>query len=109
MKIIVTIPAFNEEKTIAKVVGDIGQVMTENSFDYRILLVDDGSKDGTKDIAEDLAAQYDNVNVYSYSQNRGKGYAIKYGFNFYLRLNLFTRFCKYSYVDILFLKSFYKS
>jgi len=41
MKIVVTIPAYNEEKTIGRVITDIKKVMDENKFDYKVLVVDD--------------------------------------------------------------------
>ena len=47
MKIIVTIPAYNEEKTIGKVIKDINQVMSENKFDFKVIVVNDGSRDKT--------------------------------------------------------------
>ena len=47
-KIIVTIPAYNEEETIAKVIQDIKKV---NKI-YEVLVVDDGSVDNTKEIAK---------------------------------------------------------
>ncbi len=52
MRIIVTIPAYNEEKTIARVIRDIKRVMNSNKYDYRILVLDDGSKDKTSSISK---------------------------------------------------------
>ena len=41
MKIAVIVPAFNEEKSIASVVGDIQKVATENNFNIDIIVVND--------------------------------------------------------------------
>lgn len=56
MRVVVTIPAYNEEKTIDKVITDIKEVMNENKYDYKILVVDDGSRDKTKEIATNKGA-----------------------------------------------------
>jgi len=50
-KIIITIPAYNEEKSIAKVLQEINLVMNRTNWSYQILVLDDGSKDNTKEIA----------------------------------------------------------
>lgn len=54
MKIIVSIPAFNEEKTISNVIKSIKQVMEENKYNYNIQIVDDGSSDNTSEIVKKL-------------------------------------------------------
>ena len=66
MKIIVTIPAYNEEKTIAQVISNIKEVMDSNKYNYKILVVDDGSKDNTAEIAKKAGAI-----VYSHPYNCG--------------------------------------
>ncbi|MFH1642645.1 MAG: glycosyltransferase family 2 protein [Nanoarchaeota archaeon] len=66
MKIIITIPAYNEEKTIGKVITDIIEVMKQANYDYQILVVDDGSSDKTAEISKNLGAT-----VYSHPKNYG--------------------------------------
>lgn len=66
MKIIVTIPAYNEEKSIGRLVSGIKRVMDEGGYDYKILVVDDGSKDKTAVIAKKAGAI-----VYSHPKNYG--------------------------------------
>ena len=51
MKIVVTIPAYNEEKTIGKVIRNIKAILTKNKLNHTILVVNDGSKDKTKEVA----------------------------------------------------------
>ena len=46
MKIIITIPAYNEEKTIGRLVNEIRKVMQKTSYDYGVFVLDDGSKIG---------------------------------------------------------------
>ena len=51
MKVVVTIPAFNEEKTIGYTIREIKNVMDKTSYNYKILILDDGSSDKTFEIA----------------------------------------------------------
>src|SRR3989338_6441641 len=66
MKIVVTIPAYNEEKTIGIVIDKIKEVMESNSYNYEILVVDDGSKDNIAEVAKNAGAV-----VYSHPRNYG--------------------------------------
>ena len=64
MKVIVTIPAYNEEKDISKAIHEIKEVMDATNYDYEVLVVNDGSKDKTVEIATKAGAV-----VYSNSRN----------------------------------------
>jgi glycosyltransferase involved in cell wall biosynthesis len=66
MKVIVTIPAYNEEQTIGTVIKDIQRSLSNQDFNYEIQVVDDGSVDQTANIARSLHAQ-----VYSHPVNCG--------------------------------------
>lgn len=66
MKIAITIPAFNEEKTIGSVIRDIHKVMEKAKYNYSVLVVDDGSTDNTAKAARQAGAE-----VYSHPTNRG--------------------------------------
>lgn len=66
MKVVVTIPAYNEEKTVGVVINKIHEVMKSNSYSYDILVIDDGSKDKTAKIAKDADAI-----VFSHPKNYG--------------------------------------
>ncbi|MEM2280980.1 MAG: glycosyltransferase family 2 protein [Candidatus Bathyarchaeia archaeon] len=72
----VVIPAFNEEKTIGKVVEETLQVMDCLGLPYEIIVVDDGSEDRTRE----KASRY-KVTVLSNGRNMGKGYALRKGFH----------------------------
>src|SRR3989338_1975464 len=56
MNIIITIPAYNEEKTLPAVLTELKQVMNATSYRYRILILDDGSKDRTAEVARSYGA-----------------------------------------------------
>ncbi len=64
MKVIVTIPAYNEEKTIESLIREIKKVMSV--YGYSILVVDDGSSDETAKVAKKAGAI-----VYSHPKNYG--------------------------------------
>lgn len=65
MKIVVTIPAYNEAKSIGKLVKDIKNAMS-GRYNYSILVVDDGSTDNTAQAAKKSGAV-----VYSHPKNYG--------------------------------------
>jgi len=66
MKIVVTIPAYNEGKTIGILISKIKEVMNGSRYNYQILVVDDGGKDQTAEIAKKAGAI-----VYSHPRNYG--------------------------------------
>ena len=56
MKVVVTIPAYNEEKTVGSIIREIKEVMDKTSYNYQILVLDDGSWDKTVDVAKKNSA-----------------------------------------------------
>ncbi len=73
MKLIIIIPALNEEDSIAKVVNSIPKRI-DGIDEIKILVIDDGSKDKTAHMAQEAGAL-----VISHSYNRGVGGAFKTG------------------------------
>ena len=74
----IIIPAFNERRTLSEIIGrvlavDLGSVQKE------VIIVDDGSSDGTPEIAAQLAAQDRRIKVFSQPSNQGKGAAVARG------------------------------
>ncbi|KAF0208860.1 MAG: glycosyltransferase [Actinomycetota bacterium] len=65
----VTIPAYNAEATLAETVGS---VLAQTFTDFEVVIVDDGSTDGTRALAESLAAVDSRIRVIS-QENRGSG------------------------------------
>ncbi len=78
-RISVIMPAYNEAHCIEKSIASVKRQFDEFSQDYEIILVDDGSEDGTGKLVQSLAPS--KVKVVSYAENRGKGFAVKTGFN----------------------------
>ena len=76
----VIIPAYNEEGRVLKTIKHVRDLFNKLGIDHEIIVVDDGSTDGT--FNEATSEQFDNVKIVGYKQNRGKGYAIKYGVTF---------------------------
>jgi glycosyltransferase involved in cell wall biosynthesis len=74
MKITVIIPAYNEEKTIREILRRV-QAM---QIAHEILVVDDGSKDGTREILDEINGQ-GSVRVIYHEHNQGKGAAVRTG------------------------------
>jgi len=56
MNVVITIPAYNEQKTIGSVISGIKQVMDQHRYNYQVLVVDDGSRDATVKVARDAGA-----------------------------------------------------
>ena len=74
MKLSVIIPVFNERNTLNQLVERVQKV----SFDKEILLVNDGSTDGSSEQIE-LLVRHDNVRAFHHKVNRGKGAAVRTG------------------------------
>ena len=73
----VVVPTYNEAETIASLVGAVRAELPE---DRRVLVVDDGSPDGTGEIADELAAEHDDVEVLHRREKLGIGPAYVAGF-----------------------------
>ena len=77
MRLSIIIPAFNEEKTIADVLHSL---IREIPDVYEIIVVDDGSKDRTTQIAETVCQQYAQIRLIRHPHNQGKTAALRTGF-----------------------------
>ena len=76
-RISIILPAFNEEDNISRTISRVKEQFAAISPDYEIIVVDDGSLDGTSTTVEKLGQR--NVQLIGYPRNQGKGYAIKKG------------------------------
>ena len=75
----VIIPAYNEEKRITKTLNAISSYLQKQPYTYEVIVVVDGAKDGTADIARDFTVQIPNLKVIDRKKNMGKGYSVKEG------------------------------
>lgn len=73
----IVIPAYNEADRLPKTLGIINDYLASTQYTYEILVVDDGSRDNTSEVAKSLELK--NVKVLAYKINRGKGYAVNHG------------------------------
>jgi glycosyltransferase involved in cell wall biosynthesis len=77
----VIVPAFNEQDNLARVIQDTTAGLDRAAVgSYEIVVVDDGSVDGTGRVADDLAARYATVKVVHHDKNRGYGAAVRSGY-----------------------------
>jgi glycosyltransferase involved in cell wall biosynthesis len=80
MNISIVIPLLNEEESLPELEAWIARVMEQNSYTYEILFIDDGSKDGSWRVIEELAAKNPNVCGIKFRRNYGKSAALNTGF-----------------------------
>lgn len=74
------IPAYNEADTVEEVIDRADRVVRRTGLKYELIVVDDGSLDGTLRKAINCANNNSHIKVVGYRKNLGKGYAIKTGF-----------------------------
>ena len=76
----IVIPAFNEEKRIGSSLEKLIAFLQNYPKDSEVIIVDDGSTDTTVSIAEKYRKKLPNFQIVSSEKNRGKGFAVKTGF-----------------------------
>jgi glycosyltransferase involved in cell wall biosynthesis len=80
MDISVVVPLYNEEESLNELVSWIQRVMDENKFSFEIVLIDDGSDDGSWNIVEELKAKLAFIRGIKFRRNYGKSAALYAGF-----------------------------
>jgi dolichyl-phosphate beta-glucosyltransferase len=75
----VVIPAYNEESRIAATIRDIVGFCRDRPGSFEVILVDDGSRDGTISVAWTLLKEFPEVRLIRLAANHGKGYAVRTG------------------------------
>ena len=73
-------PCYNEEANVEKTTEDALRAVGAVTDDYEIIIVNDGSTDGTKALADALAAQHEHVRAVHNEPNLGYGGALQRGF-----------------------------
>lgn len=80
MDISIVVPLYNEVESIPELVEWIRRVLMRHSYTFEILLIDDGSHDGSWQEVERLAATYSTVKGIKFRRNYGKSAALNIGF-----------------------------
>ncbi len=80
MKLSIIIPAYNEAETIARLIESIHRVALP--LEKELIVIDDASTDGTKNIALELLRDHKIQHLYRHSTNQGKGRAVREGLRF---------------------------
>jgi glycosyltransferase involved in cell wall biosynthesis len=75
------LPAFNEEENIGEVTHAALATLPRFTDSFEIIIVDDGSRDRTAEVAAELARRDPRVRVIRHERNRGYGAALVTGFN----------------------------
>ena len=80
MNISVLVPLLNEEDSLNELCSWIDKVMKKSNFSYEVLLIDDGSKDNSWKIIEDINKKNKNIKGIKFRRNYGKSAALNIGF-----------------------------
>jgi dolichyl-phosphate beta-glucosyltransferase len=75
----IIIPAYNEEKRIKNTLLKANDYLAGQSYDYEIIVVNDGSEDKTADIVNEVKSKIANLSLIDNKKNRGKGFAVRQG------------------------------
>ena len=76
----VILPAYNEKGNIRVVIEKSVKALKDNRYPGEVILINDGSNDGTKEEAESIAANFNNVRVINHRKNEGLTEALLSGF-----------------------------
>jgi glycosyltransferase involved in cell wall biosynthesis len=77
-KLSIVMPCYNEKRTIEKILDEVMEVDLDTSK-KEIIIIDDGSRDGTRDLLKKLAAKNKSIKLIFQKTNQGKGAALKRG------------------------------
>jgi len=80
MNVSIVVPLLNEVESLPELCGWIDRVLSENKLSYEVILVDDGSKDGSWEQIESLKLTYPQIRGVRFRRNYGKSAALHTGF-----------------------------
>jgi len=80
MNVSIVVPLFNEVESLPELCAWIDRVLSENKLSYEVILVDDGSNDGSWEQIESLKQSYSQVRGIRFRRNYGKSAALHTGF-----------------------------
>ena len=75
----IVIPCYNEEARLPRTIEQVEQYLEGNDLSYELILVDDGSSDGTREVMNAAAGRNRSVRLEALPRNRGKGRALAEG------------------------------
>lgn len=75
----VIIPAYNEERRLPPTLIDVIDFFDRRSISYEVLVIDDGSKDGTAEVVRKFERVRNQVRLIQLPRNYGKGHAVRLG------------------------------
>ena len=81
LDISVIVPLFNEEESLPELMEWVDKVMKKESFSYEVIFVDDGSKDKSWEVVENLSRKFSTVRAEKFIRNYGKSAALSVGFD----------------------------
>ena len=76
----IVVPLYNEKESLPELTAWIERVMADNGYSYEIILVDDGSRDGSWETIKELSASNPSIRGISFRRNYGKSAALFCGF-----------------------------
>ena len=79
MYLSIVIPAYNEEKRLPRTLREIDKYLRNQKYQYEILVVSDGSKDRTAEVARDLKPEIKGLRIIDNKENHGKGFVVRQG------------------------------
>jgi len=80
MDLSIVIPLYNEEESLPELISWIKRVMQQNYFTYEIIMVDDGSTDGSWEVIRQLGKDKPSIKGIRFQRNYGKSAALNEGF-----------------------------
>jgi len=78
----VLLPAYNEAANLAEVIAELVKTLKGSSLSFEILVVDDGSDDGSVEVLEKCQGEYPEVRWMHFRRNSGKSEALQTGFDY---------------------------
>jgi len=75
----IVVPVYNESKNLNSAIHTIIDVFADSSYQYELILIDDGSRDNSAAIIKQLATENDQIRYVLFSRNFGKDNAISAG------------------------------
>ena len=72
----VVLPAYNESENIEEMVADVVEAVERLTQDYEVIVVDDGSRDGTAPVVNSLEERYPQLRLVRHVENQGYGAAV---------------------------------